>query len=411
MKVVVFNLGCKVNQYDSDVIIQKLIDCGYEVSEQFEPADIYILNTCAVTSEAERKSRQAVSRALKQNPKAEVFVCGCASERNPESFNKDGVKYVSGVAKKTLIADLTLRGTNVADIPLEYEECGFAHSMRTRDYLKVQEGCNNFCSYCIVPYLRGRSRSRRIEAVVEEAKKQAETSKELVVTGINLSAYGLDIGLTLTDLIKALTELDVRVRLGSLEVNVISDEFLQATKGLKKFCPQFHLSLQSGDDDVLKKMNRHYTTAEYFEKVKLIRYYYPEAAITTDIIAGFPEESEKSHKSTLEFAKIVAFSDIHAFAYSKRDGTPAAKMKQLADDVKSKRSHELSELKTVLKREYEAKFIGRPLNVLFEENSVDKNGYSSGYSENYIKIYTKCNVSNQIKTITPTGFYADGLLG
>lgn len=428
MKIVVYNLGCKVNQYESDSIIRELKSRGHEVYDDFTEADAYILNTCAVTNEAERKSRQAISRAKKFNPDARIIVCGCASENNAEQFSeKDGVVYISGVAGKAKIPDLIkskcadsisfvtndsansanigqididIKNVSVSDLPTVYEDDMAIDGIRTRAFLKVQDGCNNFCSYCIIPYLRGRSRSRAIDSVVQEFDRLSRQVKEIVLTGINLSAYGMDIGSSLKDLLVALKGFDTRIRFGSLEVNVIDREFLEACKSLKRFCPQFHLSLQSGDDSVLKDMNRHYTTVEYLDKVKLIREYFPDAAITTDLICGYPTESEQSFKNTIEFIKKVNFADMHIFVYSPRKGTKASKLTLIPHEVAKERANTAIKIAEDMKREYLKSHIGSTLEVLVE------NGY--GYSMEYIKVYTD-GEDGEIKAITPSVLYLDGL--
>lgn len=354
MKISVYNLGCKVNQYESDSLIRELSIRGFEVTDELEYADYYVLNTCAVTNEAERKSRQAVGRCLNFNPNARIIVCGCASENDKNQFlSKNNVTYVSGVAGKYLIPDiLDVDGeSEVRELPKEYEDMYSPLSMRTRSYVKVQDGCNNFCSYCLIPYLRGRSRSRRIESVVAECERVA-SSGEIVLTGINLSAYGLDVASSLTELIGSLGNIDARIRLGSLEVNVIDEEFLSALKGLKHFCPQFHLSLQSGSDSVLKKMNRHYTTDEFYEKVRLIRETFEDAAITTDVICGFPTESEEEFRESLAFAEKVGFADMHVFAYSSRKGTKASRLEQLTNEEKHLRVERMERVKKKSKGNY-----------------------------------------------------------
>ena len=407
MKVVVFNLGCKVNQYESDVLIKRLIEQGFEVSEKLEFADYYILNTCAVTSEAEKKSRQCIARVKKQNPDAKILVCGCASQNNPTQFEKDGVIYVSGTAKKELTTLLEPCLNNSVELPQKYEEIGFARSLRTRSYIKVQDGCNNFCSYCLIPFVRGRSRSRSIENIVEEIESLPPNTKEIVLTAINLSAYGKDIGLELSDLIVALQAFDIRIRLGSFETNIITDKLLAELKNLKSFCPHFHLSLQSGDDSVLKRMNRHYTSAEFFENVEKIRRVFPNAAITTDVIVGFPQETEQEFLNGVAFIKKVGFADLHIFSYSKREGTVASKMLQVPKNVIEDRARRLSEVKTQLKAEYDKKFINQPLEVLFEDN---EDGYFVGYSENYIKVFATNAVNNSVQRVVPTRLYKDGLI-
>ena len=285
-----------------------------------------------------------------------------------------------------------------------FEELDAVKSLRARAYIKVQDGCNNFCSYCIIPYLRGRSRSRAPEKVREEIIKVSP--KEAVLNGINLSAYDYN-GINLTGLIKSLYGLDTRIRLGSLEVGVITEEFLLALKGLKNFAPHFHLSLQSGSDEVLKSMNRHYTTDEYYQKVCLIREYFPFAGITTDIIVGFPTEEEKNFIETVEFAKKVEFSDIHPFPFSPRSGTEAFKLKDLSADIKKQRLKVLLEIKAESKKAFAEKSVGSVLEVLFEQQ---KDGVFEGYAENYLRVYLEGSVDNKniqkVKVIRP---YLDGV--
>ena len=414
-KIVVFTLGCKVNQYDSDAMLNILSAGGFDVSDEMEVADIYIINTCAVTAEAERKSRQTVTKILKLNPDAEIYVCGCASQRDKIQFDREGVRYVSGTDGKIALAkELVEKVQNDVDMPecsfeigKEFEENDGVLSLRTRHYIKVQDGCNNFCSYCIIPYLRGRSRSRDLEGIRAELDKAVTVAKEIVLTGINLSAYGKDKEGSLADLLRAVKDYPVRMRLGSLEVGVIDRDLLDATKEMYDFCPHFHLSLQSGDDETLKKMNRHYTTAEYESAVDLIREYYPNAAITTDIIVGFPTETEEQFVASMNFAKRIGFSDIHCFPYSSRKGTVAGKWQVLSKAVLTDRAKRMGEVKNQLIKDYLTAQIGKPLKVLFETS--DENGVWCGHTENYVKVYSKNGEKNTLKTIVPTRLYLDGL--
>lgn len=420
-KIAVFTLGCKVNQYDSDAMLAIFDEAGFEVAEGLEFADIYVLNTCAVTAEAEKKSRQAVTRIIKINPNAQIYVCGCASQNNFSQFAKHGVVYISGTDGKTRLArKIAAKYCDNADgiaacadienrfaISSEFEDNDGVYNLRTRHFIKVQDGCDNFCNYCLIPYLRGRSRSRSRESILRELDSVKDKVKEIVVTGINLSAYGLDRGDSLTGLLKLLTRYnDLRIRLGSLEVSVIDDEFLKATKNLKRFCPHFHLSLQSGDDNVLVAMNRHYDTAKYFKAVKLIRKYYPSAAITTDIIVGFPTETEEMFENSMEFARKVGFADIHAFPYSSRKGTVAGRMPVLAPDIVMDRQKRMTAVKRELCQNYLNKQIGMPQQVLFEAQS---DGYWVGHTPNYVKVYSHAGVRNEVRTIIPKHIYQDGL--
>lgn len=419
-KISVFTLGCKVNQYDGDAMLAIFNEAGFEVAEGLEFANIYILNTCAVTAEAEKKSRQAVSRIIKVNPSAKIYVCGCASQNNFVQFAKSGVVYISGTDKKTELArQIVAKYVNSSDMPQcvaeekrfdisdKYEDNDGVYNLRTRHFIKVQDGCDNYCNYCIIPYLRGHSRSRSVESIIKELDGVRGSVKEIVVTGINLSAYGLDIGLSLAELLKKLAKYDdLRVRLGSLEVCVVNDAFLKATKKLKHFCPHFHLSLQSGDDSVLMAMNRHYNTGQYFQAVKLIRGYYPSASITTDIIVGYPTETEEMFENCMKFARKVGFSDIHVFSYSSRKGTVAGRMPVLPAEVVDDRQRRLSALKRELADNYLNKQLGMPQQVLFETQCE---GLWVGHTPNYVKVYSENGRHNEVRTIIPRRKYSDGL--
>lgn len=457
-KVCLLNIGCKVNQYEIDGILNQLKD-GFEVTTQLEVADVYIVNTCAVTTEAERKSRQVLSKIEKLNKDAIIYVCGCASQHNPQQFaGKKGVVYVTGNAGKGKIAKqirdnkplvetlgedkveggnktaeslkkategelvverITLDSANVENngekrlnmacsIPKEYEDDLIATNVRTRGYVKIQDGCNNYCSYCLIPYVRGFSRSRPLASVVQEATILSKTCEELVITGINISDYKIDGKLALGEVLKALSNLKARIRLGSIEVNIITDEFLKIASEMPNFCPQFHLSLQSGSDKVLKDMNRHYTSQEYFDKVCLVRKYFPQASITTDIIVGYPTETEELFEETLNFVKKVKFSHIHFFAYSSRPGTRASKLPQIAGDIIKAREKRLKLVADELERDYISQFVGKTIEVLIEEQKKD---LYNGYSRNYIRVYTanpvKCGECVQLIGKKP---YLDGIL-
>ena len=407
MKAVVFTLGCKVNECESDALIAGLIKRGYSVSDKLEPADLYIVNTCAVTAEAEKKSRQTASRIKKLNPNAKIIFTGCAVEKNSKAFAEKSPNYlVTGTFNKSKILNmLDSVGEKVSPPCAEFEEMDTPKTLRTRAFIKVQDGCNNFCSYCIIPYLRGRTRSRNPESVIKEI---TETNpKEVVINGINLSAYDYK-GVKLVDLIKSLSGLDTRIRLGSLEVRVIDDEFLTALKKLKNFAPHFHLSLQSGSNAVLKSMNRHYTAEEFIEKVDLIRKYFPDAGITTDIIVGFPTETEENFNETLRLVDRVKFSDIHPFPFSPRQGTVAYKMKDLPAEIKKERLNQLLEKKAERKTAFVNAMKGKVLDFLFEEQ---KDGYYQGYSENYLRIYLKDFAPDgNIKKVKVIEQFLDGAL-
>lgn len=399
MKVVVYNLGCKVNQYESDAIMTRLAELGYEVADSLQYADAYVLNTCAVTGEAEKKSRQAVARCLHFNSNARVIVCGCASEHDEKQFSeKSQVTYISGVAGKAKIPELLSKnGVFVEQISGKYEDDLHTNVIRTRAYVKIQDGCNNFCSYCLIPYLRGRSRSRALASVVAECERLAEKTNEIVLTGIDMSSYGKDIGSSLAALIASLKHIKVRIRLGSLETNVVTREFLQATKLLQNFCPHFHLSLQSGDDHTLAAMNRKYTTDFYAEKVQLIREFYANAAITTDVICGFPTETDAQFENTLNFARRMQFADMHIFAYSKREGTVAAKYKSLPGDVVKNRVRLLEAVADELKQQYCSRFVGKEVSVLIEDDG--------GYTKEYVKVLCSGR-EGDVKAVIPTRYDA-----
>lgn len=416
-KVCVFTLGCKVNQYDSDAMLAVFEHAGFEICEGLEYADVYVINSCAVTAEAEKKSRQSVARILKINPDARIYVCGCASQNNFSQFAKNNVEYISGTDGKLGFARKIVNQfvndeqfdkivPDSFDISKEFEDNDGVVNLRTRHFIKVQDGCNNFCSYCLVPYVRGRSRSRAVDSVVRELETVKNVAKEVVVTGINLSAYGKDIDTSLANLMIALSKFDFSVRLGSLEVGVITKEFLDATAKIKRFCPHFHLSLQSGDDTVLKQMNRKYNCAQYFDAVQLIRKYYPSAAITTDIIVGFPTETEEQFENSMAFARKVGFSDIHVFPYSSRRGTVAGRMKTLDPDVVTDRQKRMTAVKKELVDNYLNKQIGMPVNVLFE---TQEDGVWCGHAPNYVKVYSKNGAHNDVRLIKPSHKYLDGV--
>lgn len=396
MKIAVLTLGCKVNKYESDALIFTLQKKGFEATDALEWADAYIINTCAVTNEAERKSRQMIERCRKFNPRAKIYVVGCASQNRPSQFEKKGVVFVQGVAEKLKIIDhLLSEGEKVYDLPLEYEDDFFSAQTKERAFIKIQDGCNNFCTYCIIPYLRGRSRSREAKSVIAEIEKLPKSVKEVVLVGIDVSSYCDKNGTKLIDLLEALDRFGFRLRLSSMEDNLISEDFVRRLKNLKNFCPHFHLSLQSGCDEVLKKMNRKYRTADFERTVNLIRKYFPLAGITTDVIVGFPTETEENFTETVNFIKKIGFSDLHIFPYSNRKGTVASKMfKDLPKSVKEERAKVLAEIRKKDKIDFITK--NDILEVLIEE---EKNGVFFGYSKNYIKcaFVGGCNVGEIVR--------------
>ena len=396
MKIAVLTLGCKVNKYESDALIFTLQKKGFEATDALEWADAYIINTCAVTNEAERKSRQMIERCRKFNPNAKIYVVGCASQNRPSQFEKKGVVFVQGVAEKLKIIDhLLSEGEKVYDLPLEYEDDFFSAQTKERAFIKIQDGCNNFCTYCIIPYLRGRSRSREASSVIAEIEKLPKSVKEVVLVGIDVSSYCDKNGAKLIDLLEALDRFGFRLRLSSMEDNLISEDFVRRLKNLKNFCPHFHLSLQSGCDEVLKKMNRKYRTADFERTVNLIRKYFPLAGITTDVIVGFPTETEENFTETVNFIKKIGFSDLHIFPYSNRKGTVASKMfKDLPKSVKEERAKVLAEIRKKDKIDFITQ--NDTLEVLIEE---EKNGVFFGYSKNYIKcaFIGGCHVGEIVK--------------
>ena len=414
MKAVVYTLGCKVNDVESGSIIRGLENLGYTVSREMEYSDLYVINTCAVTSEAERKSRQTVGKAIKQNPNAKIIVCGCASEKSPTAFMEKGnaVYAVTGAQRKNKVLEIVqsgfVEGTQGIGIEEEkaYEEMLLPECLKTRSFVKIQDGCNRFCSYCVIPYLRGRSRSRRLESAAAEIL--ASTAQETVVTGIDVSEYKDENGRDLADLMLAVKDADTRIRLGSLEVSLITGRFLSALKELKSFAPQFHLSLQSGSDRVLKSMNRHYTRAEYLEKCEMIYKAFPNAAITTDIIVGFPTETEEDFLDSLRIVEEAGFSQIHAFPYSAREGTNAyKKYKELPASVKKERVERLIAKGLEQKKAYLEKFVNQTLEIV-PENCFD--GYTEGYSENYIRVYVAGEIEKKPTLVRVDGLFKDGVL-
>ena len=388
MKICVFTLGCKVNFYESDGIINELKDLGYEVTNKLEYADIYILNTCAVTNEGERKSRQLISRVKNLNPEAKILVCGCASQHNKQQFVDKNVSVVMGNGFKSEIVNFINNQSFIDDreIPKSCVDEMKTAPQRVRAYLKVQDGCNNFCSYCLIPYVRGRSRSRKLENIISEAKYLENFCGDIVLTGINLS----DFKPSLIELVESLKDIKSRIRFGSLEVNIITVDFMERLSKINNICPHFHLSLQSGSNDVLKQMNRHYTKEEYLQKVDLIRKYYPFASITTHLIVGFPNETEENFLESIQTCKNAKFFNIHCFPYSKREGTKASLMPQILNSVKKQRVKVVEELNEKLFLDYIEllKTNNVKQNVLLEEVvEINNKKYFVGHSEYYVKCY------------------------
>ena len=405
MKAVIFTLGCKVNDCESASLAHALRERGWEVSEALEDADLFILNTCAVTAEAEKKSRQAVARIRAVSPHARIAVCGCAAERAPAAFaQKEGVFLVTGAQGKGELIDLLASHARGVCIRGEsaYGELPAPQSAKSRAFVKIQDGCNNFCSYCIIPYLRGRTRSRSLESAAAEIL--SSPAEEVVITGIDVSSYN-DGGRDLADLLLAVKDAPARIRLGSLEAGVVTERLLAAAKQVRDFAPHFHLSLQSGSDAVLRSMNRKYTRAEFLQKAALVRGAFPGAALTTDIIVGFPTETEEDFRATLSLAEEARFSQIHCFAYSRRTGTVAAKLPDLAPQVKKERLARLMALGRRLREEYEGGFVGNALELVPEE---ERGGFTEGYSENYIRLYVRGSVGKRTR-VRALERFRDGL--
>ena len=414
MKAVVFTLGCKVNDVESGSLIRGLEDLGYDVSREIEFADLYVINTCAVTAEAERKSRQTIGKALKCNPDAKIIVCGCASEKSPNSFSEKGKNIVAvlGAKRKNKVLEIARTGL---DVPVgecieeddkTYEEMLPPECLKTRNFVKIQDGCNRFCSYCVIPYLRGRSRSRNMESAAKEILESK--ARETVVTGIDISAYLDEYGRDLSDLMTAVKDADTRIRLGSIEVSLITEKFLSVLKEVKNFAPQFHLSLQSGSNKVLKSMNRHYSREEYLEKCALIYRYFPNAGITTDIIVGFPTETEEDFQDSLKIVEEAGFSQIHAFPYSPREGTNAyKKYEELPFAVKKERVEQILKKGAEQKRRYAENCIGKVFTVV-PENCID--GYTEGYTENYLRVYISGDIPKTPTHVRVESLLKDGVL-
>ena len=408
MEISVFTLGCKTNLYESGQIVEALKNAGHSAFLGLKRADVFVLNTCAITKEAEKKSRQLVARAKKLNPNCRIVVVGCAAEKNSQQFSDiPDVTFIKGVANKTkVVQEIERSGVDVEPVPSVFVETVFATQERTRAFVKIQDGCNNFCNYCIVPYLRGRSRSRSIVDVVKEVV--AANSRETVLIGIDISQFGRDTGESLPQLICALQGVNTRIRLGSLEPNVVTDELLQALSKVD-FCPHFHLSLQSGSDTVLQRMNRKYTTAQYMAAVEKIRRYFPSVGITTDVIVGFCGETEQEFAETCAFVRQVGFSDVHVFPFSPREGTVAYQWQDLPSAVKTQRAEALGEIKQQLKEVFANKFLGTTQSVLCERK---KNGLFEGYTKEYLRVYFTGNAKiGEVVDVFVTEPYLDGAKG
>lgn len=398
MKRVAFcTLGCKVNQYDSEAMLEKFVEAGYLPCPFSDKADVYVINTCVVTGAGEKKSRQMIRRAQKQNPDADIVIAGCMAQRDAEELLKTGARLVLGSARRGEVTALLHRAREenkglaaVGDVRgVPYEGLAISgHEGHTRANLKIQEGCDRFCAYCIIPYVRGGIRSREPGDIFTEAGRLSQAGfRELVLTGIHLTSYGRDLnGPTLIDAVRAAAapERVSRVRLGSLEPVVVTEEFVRALQKEEKVCPQFHLALQSGSDGVLKRMRRRYTAEAFARAADILRAHFPGCALTTDIISGFPGETLEEHNESLRFCEKIAFSRMHVFPYSRRTGTLAASMPgQVSKSVKDARAAELISLGEKMAAEYARSLVGQTRDVLFE---TEENGAACGYTPEYLRV-------------------------
>lgn len=401
-KAALHNLGCKVNAYETEAMQQMLEAAGYEIVPFTETADVYVINTCSVTNMADRKSRQMLHKAKKNNPDAVIVAAGCYVQTKEKGVDEESIDLIIGNNKKHELVtrlDEYFRDHGKVDALIdindgkqEFEELYLdSPSEHTRAFIKVQDGCNQFCSYCIIPYARGRVRSRNIDSVLEEVNRLAQNGyQEVVLTGIHLSSYGIETGDSLLHLIQEIHKVEgiKRIRLGSLEPKIVTEEFAKELAKMEKICPHFHLSLQSGCDGTLQRMNRKYSAAEYEEGCNILRKHFLHPAITTDVIVGFPGETEEEFAITKEFLERIHFYEMHIFKYSKRQGTRAAVMKdQIPEQIKTVRSGELIELGNRMSDEFRKYYLGKEEEVLFEELSViDGVSYYVGYTKEYVKV-------------------------
>lgn len=418
--VAFYTLGCKVNQYETNAMEQQFIKKGYEVIDNTEKANIYVINTCTVTNMAERKSRQMLRRVKDINKSAILVVCGCYAQVAKDELEKiPEIDIILGINEKNNIVEIVEEyikehevKEKISDVSIQSEFLDFGdvtYTEKNRAVIKVQDGCNMFCSYCIIPYARGRIRSRKIESVVSEITKIAEQGiKEVVITGIHVASYGKDLeneNVRLIDLLEAINKIEgiERIRLGSLEPTLIDEEFAKRLSKLEKICDHFHLSLQSGCDETLKRMNRKYTTYRYKESTEILRKYYPNVSFTTDVIVGFPGETDEEFDKTYEFLRSIDFYRMHVFKYSPRRGTVAEKMpNQINGNIKEERSNKLIELSNQNENKHNKEYIGKKVKVLFEEY---EEGFFKGHTTNYIMVKVPGNVAraeefvNQIKEV------------
>lgn len=420
-KVAFYTLGCKVNQYETNAMIEKFLNKKYKIVDFEDMADIYIVNTCTVTNVSDRKSRQIIRRAKQINPDSVLVVTGCYAQVGAKeleqikeidlivgnSEKKNIVEIVENYVGVAPLGDPQNPKTNITDInnQKEFVDLGTTtYTEKTRAVIKVQDGCNNFCSYCIIPYAKGRVRSRKLENIIDEIKAIVEKGiQEVVITGIHVASYGIDFkdsNIRLIDLLEKINQIEglKRIRLGSLEPNIITDEFVERLKKLDKICEHFHLSLQSGCTETLKRMNRKYTTEDFEKVVKRLRNASTNVVLTTDIIVGFPDETEEEFNTTYEYLKKIEFYKMHVFKYSQRKGTRAAIMPNQVDSkIKEERSRKLIELSNENEKKFLEKYIGKEVEVLFEQKD---NGYIKGHTSNYILVKTKeAEIENKIKKV------------
>ena len=425
MKVYFTTFGCKVNQYETQEMSELLVKAGYEITNTLALADIIIVNSCTVTAEGVRKVRQTVRKLKKNNMNAVMVLTGCASQAEPDVIMNDlpEIDILMGNRNNTDIVNI-LKKYFENRTRLNAHICHSRNDVflgtgitkfdgHTRAFLKIQDGCDRYCSYCLIPYARGFSRSKAIEDIDSELKVLNENGyKEIVFVGINLSDYGKGTNYSLPDALQLAEKYDniKRIRLGSLEPDHITREMIEKLGKITKLCPQFHISLQSGSDSVLKKMNRHYTADEYKTLTENLREVFPDATITTDILTGFPTETEEEFLETVEFAKAIKFEKAHIFPYSIREGTVASKLPQLTNAVKENRAKKLTEVTNETRKEYLKEQIGKTVNVLFE---TDKNDYSEGYTENYtpVRIYDNTKRSGEIIKVKITEAKDDYCIG
>ncbi len=413
-----YTLGCKVNQYETEAMIESFENAGYETAEYTEYADVYIINTCTVTNMGDRKSRQIIRRALELNPDAFVAVVGCYSQIAPkEVLEIPGVSLVVGTNERSRIVELVeyamekeekLNLVNDIMEVREFEEMSIKnYKSRTRAFLKIQEGCDQYCTYCIIPYARGHIRSRKPESIIAEVKELAQNGfREVVLTGIHVASYGRDLGDTsLIEIIEKVHQVDgiERIRMSSVDPNVMTEEFIGRLKNLPKICRHFHLSLQSGCDETLKRMNRKYTTEEYKIVVGKLREAFADVAITTDLIVGFPGETEEEFLKTAAFIEEISFSAMHVFKYSPREGTPASKYKdQVKPQVKDARSKLVTSIARKNEEKFKKSFIGGRRSVLYERSIDEKNSLYEGLTDNYIRVVSESQSDIKGKIIETT---------